>query len=280
MTARIRGPLTAACLIALTFAASSPGIANADTTSTVGWVRFAHLSPGAMPVDWYLYPSGSTNAQVVVKDVAYGTASPYETLAPGSYVVAIRPAGNAVTSNAAASVQLAVTAGQAYTVAGLGAASVPTLRVLDDKLDAVQGKASVRVIEASQRNPAVSVTAGGQAVAANLQFPDATDYQTLDPGSRAVRVAAQAANMTSQMQLTFTAGSTYTVAVVDGAGNAPQILDLSDGTGMSVPPKGGVNTGFGGTAASAGTNVFPTFQVVLLLVAGGAVVYAVSRRRK
>jgi hypothetical protein len=217
-----------------------------------------------------------------VKDIAYGSASPYKSLAPGNYVVAVRAAGTAVTSNAEASVTIAVTAGQAYTVAGLGVASVPALHVLNDQLESTQGKADVRVIEASQRNPAVSVTAGGQAVASNLHFPDASGYQPVDPGMRSVQVTAQGATATAQLNLLFAAGSTYTVAVVDGGGNALQILALTDGTGLSVPPKGGVNTGLGATApaAQAGGNVFPAYLIVSLIVAASAVAFGYSRRRK
>ena len=283
MTARIRGPLAAACLIALTFAASAPGTANAAATSTVGWVRLAHLSPQTSAIDWYLYPAGSTNAQVVVKDAAFGMFSPYETLAPGNYLVAIRAAGNASTGNPMTTVQVAVAAGQAYTIAGLGATQVPTLQVLDDKLDTTQGKAGVRVLEASQRNAEVSVTAGGATIATNLQYPNVSDYQPVAPGAATVKVSTQTANASATTQVNFAAGGTYTVVVLDGSASAPQILELSDASGVGVPPKGGVNTGFGGAAVrpagARGGSVFPVYPVVLLIVAGGAVAFGMSRRR-
>jgi len=301
MTARIRGPLAAACLIALTFAASAPGTATADTASTVGWIRLAQLSPDTSAIDWYLYPSGSTNAQVVVKDVAFGTFSPYEALAPGNYLVAVRAAGNASTGNPMTTSQVSVVAGQAYTVAGFGPAPVPTLQVLSDKLNTTQGKADVRVLEASQRNPAVSVAAGGTTIGTNVQFPSVTDYQTIAAGPATLRVSTQAPNTgtagtSTTVKVNFAPASTYTVVVLDGTGSAPQVLDLSDASGVSVPPKGGVNTGFGGTAGqqldlravsspspgpgSGSSSVFPLYQVVLLIAAGGAVAFGISRRRR
>ena len=295
MTARTRtcGPLAAACLIALMFAATSQGTAVADTASTVGWVRLAQLSPNTPPADMYVYPSGGTAAAPVLKYAAYGTLSPYESLTPGSYLVAVRDAGTAVTTNPVISVQVNVTAGQAYTAAALGPASALTLQVLSDKLDTAPDKASVRVIEASLRNPAVSVNAGGNPVAANLSFPKATGYQTLTPGPSTVKVTTQADNATTQLKLNFAAGSTYTLAVLDGAGSSPQILDLNDATGMGTPPKGGVSTGFGGTAHAAnaentahtaqqggGANVLPAGSILLAIIAVGAVVFATSRRRK
>jgi len=293
MTAPIRGPLAAACLIALTFAVSGAGAAHADATSTVGWVRLAQLSHGASAIDWYVYPSGSTDARVALKDVAFGSVSPYESLAPGNYLVAVHTAGNAPTGNPLTTAQITVAAGQAYTVAGLGATSVPTLRVLNDKLDTTQGKAGVRVLEASQQNPTVSVSAGDATIATDVQYPNASDYQAVAAGAGTVRVRTQSANTSATAQVNFAAGSTYTVVVLDGSGSAPQVLDLSDASGVGVPPKGGVSTGFGGMAAAheagagrgvgggAGVGVggVGAGLVLLLMVVGGAVSFGRARRR-
>lgn len=292
MTARIRGPLAAACLIALTFAAFGPGTASADTTSTVGWVRLGQLSPGASAIDWYVYPTGGIDARVAVKDVGFGTFSPYESLAPGNYRVAVLTAGNAPTGSPLATTQVTVAAGQAYTVASFGVASVPTLRVLDDKLDTAQGKAGVRVLEASQRNPVVSVSAGEVTIATNVQYPNVTDYQVVGAGAGTVRVRTQSASANSSagadadadtsaaLRVNFAAGSTYTVVVLDGSGSAPQVLDLRDASGMGVAPKGGVSTGLGGMAAGSSSGIgLPVYSVALLMVASGAVWFGMSRRR-
>jgi hypothetical protein len=277
---RIRRPLTATCLLALSCAIMSPVTALADSATTVGWVRLAHLSPNTPPVDVYLYPYGGATAQIVLKHVAYGTLSPYQSLAPGEYLVAMRGAGAATTTNPVISTQVAVVAGRAYTVAGLGAADALTLQVLDDKLDAPQGKASVRVIEASLQSPVVSITAGGVPVATDLRFPAVSAYQTLDSGPCALRVATQSAADTTQ--LAFSADSTYTLAVLDGAGSVPKVLDLSDAAGTTAIPKGGVNTGFGGAAPQSGGG-WPVWQTLwgLLLAAGvGSGLLAVRRLRR
>jgi hypothetical protein len=298
MSTRTRRP-TAACLIALMFALLLPSAAAADTTSTIGWVRLAHLSPNTPPVDVYLYPYGGRTAQLTLKHVAYGTLSPYESLAPGDYLVAMRAAGDAATADPVISTQVDVAAGRAYTVAGLGTASALTLRVLTDNLDTPAGKVSVRVIEASLHNPTASVGAGGDTLATGLRFPDVSDYQTLAPGASTVHVSTQAGDKTTQLD--FAAGSTYTLAVLDGAGDSPRILDLSDATGTSVPPKGGVNTGFGGTAAqpvaasqptgpttqptgpttqSGHGSVVPAGWGVLLIAVIAAVLFGLSRQRR
>lgn len=285
MSTRKRRPAAAGCLTALTFALLLPSAA-AGTTSTIGWVRLAHLSPNTPPVDVYLYPYGGATPQLTLKHVAYGTLSPYESLAPGDYLVAMRAAGAAATAAPVISAQVDVVAGRAYTVAGLGPASALTLQVLTDKLDTPAGKVSVRVIEASLRNPTASVDAGGRTLATGLRFPSVTGYQSLNPGASTVHVSTQTGDKTTQLD--FAAGSTYTLAVLDGTGDGPQILGLSDATGTSVPPKGGVNTGFGGTAARpAGTptqtghgNVTPAGWGVLLIAAIAAVLFGISRQRR
>lgn len=280
MSTQTRTLAATAGLIALMFVSSVPAAADTASTSTVGWVRLAHLSPDTPPVDVYLYPYGGATAQLVLRHVAYGTLSPYESLAPGDYLVAMRAADADAASKPVISAQVAVAVGQAYTVAGHGPSAALTLQVLDDKLDTPQGKASVRVIEASQRYATASVDVGGDAVATNLSFPGVSSYQLLDPGSRAVQVAAQGAD--KSMQLDFASGSTYTLAVLDGAGNSPQILDLSDATGTSVAPKGGVSTGFGGTAASrrGKGNVVSAGWGLLLIGAIAAVAYGITRQRR
>ena len=275
---RIRRPLAAACLIAVTCAVLPSAAARAATTSTVGWVRLAHLSPDTPPVDVYLYPYGGKTAQIVLKHVAYGTLSPYQSLAPGDYLVAMRGAGAGATTDPVISTQVDVKAGEAYTVAGLGAESALTLQVLDDKLDAPAGKASVRVIEASLRSPSVSISAGGDTVATNLHFPAVTGYQTLDAGPCDLRVATQTAAATTQVD--FSADSTYTLAVLDGSGASPKVLNLSDAAGTSTLPKGGVNTGLGGTADQSSGGGWPVRQTVwgLLLAAGVGTALLAGRR--
>ena len=108
----------AACLVAA-FAAA-PALASASTPAATGWVRLAHFSPNTPPVDVYLYPFGGKSAVVVLKHVAYGTASSYESVIPGMYTVAMRSAGAKSSVAPVISATVDVKAGDAYTVAGLG----------------------------------------------------------------------------------------------------------------------------------------------------------------
>lgn len=282
-----RRALAAACLAATAFTSAGLGVAQAATvhagsSSTVGWVRLAHLSPNTPPVDVYLYPFGGNNPEILLKHVAYGTLSPYESLAPGDYLVAMRAAGAAAASNPVISTQVDVAAGQAYTVVGLGALAQLTLQVLNDDLTTQAGKAAVRVIAASLQNPTISVVADTDTIAANLHFPNVTTYQTIDPGPCPLHISTASATQTTDLD--FSADSTYTLAILDnGSGAAPKVLDLTDASGTSALPKGGVNTGFGGTAAQQqSTSGSPQLWVwALLLVAGGtAIVFGTRRLRR
>ena len=286
----MRNPLhrtfAAICLSAVAFTAAGTEVAQATTvrtgtTSTVGWVRLAHLSPNTPPVDVYLYPFGGSSPDILLKHVAYGTLSPYQPLAAGAYLVAMRGAGASPASSPVISTQVNVVAGRAYTVVGLGAQPTLTLQVLDDELTTPTGKAAVRVIAASLQNPTVSVVADTDPIAPNLHFPDITAYQPIDPGPCPLHVSTATGTQTTQ--LNFAADSTYTLAILDNAAGAPKVLDLTDAAGTSALPKGGVNTGFGGTAQrqSQGTQGMPLWFWGLLLVTGGAITaFGIRRTRR
>lgn len=262
--------VTAAVLVPL-----GPGPARADTAQ-VGWVRLAHLSPNTPPVDVYLYPFGDTAKEIVLKHVAYGTTSAYESLPAGLYVVAMRSAGAAATASPVISNEVSVTAGQSYTVAGLGPSAALKLEVLHDQLDAPTGKSSIRLIEASLSAPTVTVTADGDTLATDLRFPAVTGYQTVDPGRWSVHIATQGGSTADSV--TLAPNTTYTLAVLDGADGAPRVLDLTDAAGLTTTPVGGVETGFGGTAASPGPAAARDAAWCALLLAGaGSAGYARKR---
>lgn len=246
--------VAAAGIFACAALAAYPIQASAADTSTVGWVRLAQLSPTMAPVDGYLSPSGGSGAPSTTKPAlahaAYAAMSQYQPVTPGGYTAAFRAAGSSAAANPLATVQLTVTAGQAYTVAAFGASPVK-LQVLNDALTAPAGKASVRVIEASRLSPTASVMLGTAPLATNLRSPGASPYQTVDPGMSALLITTKAAT-TQTISANLAANSTYSVVILDGTEDIARVLVVGDATGMSAMPKGGVSTGFGGTAAGKG----------------------------
>ena len=106
--------------LAAVLVASAAVAAPASAATGSGWIRLAHLSPNTPAVDVYLYSFGDPSAQLVLHHVGYGVVSPYEQVAAGDYSVSMRPAGAAATTAPVLSASVAVAAGNAYTVAGLG----------------------------------------------------------------------------------------------------------------------------------------------------------------
>jgi hypothetical protein len=260
----------AAVLLALpAFLLGIFGAASATASSQgVGWVRLAHFSPNTPAVDVYLYSFGDSSAEVVLHHVAYGDTSPYETLAAGQYTVAMRAAGAAPTTKPALSASLTVEARHSYTVAGLGPESGLRLAVLDDQLTPPDGKALVRVIQASLQDHVVTVSYGGSALATSLAFGSVTAYKSVDPETVTVHVAGSSDNTSTA--ITVAAGTVHTLVVLDGA-NGLAIDNLVDAAGSAVPPAGGAATGFGGTAPHV-----PSPLPWLILVAAGSLVAVVG----
>ena len=245
------------------------GAASATASSQgVGWVRLAHFSPNTPAVDVYLYSFGDSSAEMVLHHVAYGDTSPYETLAAGEYTVAMRAAGAAPTTKPALSASLTVEARHSYTVAGLGPESGLRLAVLDDQLTPPDGKALVRVIQASLQDHVVTVSYGGSALATSLAFGSVTAYKSVDPETVTVHVAGPSENTSTT--ITVAAGTVHTLVVLDGASGLA-IDNLVDAEGSAVPPAGGAATGFGGTAPHV-----PSPLPWLILVAAGLLVAVVG----
>jgi hypothetical protein len=245
------------------------GAASATASSQGGgWVRLAHFSPNTPAVDVYLYSFGDSSAEVVLHHVAYGDTSPYETLAAGEYTVAMRAAGAAPTTKPALSASLTVKAHHSYTVAGLGPESGLRLAVLDDQLTPPDGKALVRVIQASLQDHVVTVSYGGSTLATSLAFGSVTAYKSVAPETVTVHVAGSSENTSTT--ITVAAGTVHTLVVLDGASGLA-IDNLVDAEGSAVPPAGGAATGFGGTAPHV-----PSPLPWLILVAAGLLVAVVG----
>jgi hypothetical protein len=238
------------------------GAVSASAASTgTGWVRMAHFSPNTPAVDVYLYSFGNPSAEIVLHHVGYGAVSPYEPVAEGDYTVAMRAAGAAATTKAVLSASLTVTAGHAYTVAGLGPESGLRLQVLDDQLTTPAGEALVRVIQASLQQHVVSVSDGGRALASKLAFGAVTSYSAVSPGTVSLHVTGASENASSSV--TLAAGTVHTLVVLDGQ-KGLEVSNLEDAAGSTVSPTGGPATGLGGTAPRV-----PSPLPWLLLIAGG-----------
>jgi hypothetical protein len=262
----------------LGLAVPAASAAPASSTTGTGWLRLAHLSPNTPAVDCYLYSFDNPNAMIVLHHVAYGAVSPYESVPAGEYTVAMRGAGASPSSKPVLSASVDVQAGDAYTVAGMGPYAGLRLQVVQDQLTTPAGKALVRVIQASMRQPKVTVALGSQDLASQLAFSRISSYATVSPGTYTVKASGSSESTSSSVKVT--AGAIYTLVVLD-SGAKLSVDELIDAQGSKVEPAGGVQTGFGGPAAQAGDALAPWLGIGaagLVAAAGGALL--VSRRRR
>jgi Domain of unknown function (DUF4397) len=262
-------PLAAVLMVlGIATVAAPAGAAVANTASSYGWLRLAHLSPNTPAVDVYLYSVGNPAALIVLKHVAYGTESPYERVPGGDYTVAMRAAGAPSGSKPVLSTDVDVEGGHAYTVAGMGPFSALRLQVLQDRLTAPPGKALVRVIEASLLQKRVSIRLDGRTLISQLQFGSATGYRAVTPGTLTVQAAGSSQQARSVVAMP--AGSIHTIVVLDDPGHLT-LQVLEDAAGSSAIPAGPAATGFGGTAGRPGPSLYPWAAAALtgLVLAGG-----------
>lgn len=234
---------TAALLgVGLTTVAAAPAVA-----AGVGYVRLAHLSPDTPAVDVYLAEAAGSAEPRVFPAVGYGVVSGYLALPVGRYAVAMRQAGAPASAQPVLTTEVAVTAGDAYTVAGVGRYADLGLRVLDDDLSApAAGRAKVRVVQASVRAPVIDVAAGsGPTIADGVQFATTTPYSQVEPGSWKLRLdSAGGSSTTADVRLA--AGTVYSLLVLDAEQGGLTTELRVDARGGSVVPDGGVETGAGG----------------------------------
>ena len=270
VTALLGGPV-----VATASAASAASAAGAGQ----GWVRCADLSPGT-PEDVYLYPFGNPSHPTMLMHQGYGSVTEYMPLSAGQYTLAMRPSGAPASSPPTVSTSFMVSAGSNYTVASIGSASSRRLKVLNDQMAAAAGsKALIRVIQASVKQPQVTVSVGSDVLARELGFGSASSYQSVKPGSPTVTFSAQGGH--AAMAVKLTAGSVHTLVVLDGSSGL-RIDNLTDAAGSTDRPKGGAATGFGGTAPKAGPGLLPwlgTLAGGLLLAVAGGFSLRRSRRR-
>jgi len=235
-----------AALPGYVMSAAAPAASAAVTSaSSTGWVRCANLSPGSPAVDIYLIAFGDSGEPTVLRHVSYGDVSSYMPVGSGQYTVAVRPVGASASIPPVVSASFMVGAGTNYTVASLGSATARRLEVLQDQMAAPKGTALVRVIQASLKQPHVTVSYGGDVLAQELAFGAVTSYMTVRPGTQTVEFSAS--GQQTDMSVTLAAGSVHTIVVLDGSSGL-NVDDLTDAAGSSDAPAGGAATGFGGMA--------------------------------
>jgi hypothetical protein len=274
---RVRAVLLVA-LLTLLGATTGAGAATAAPTGPA-YVRLAHLSPDTPSVDVYVDSLSDRARSFVVPGVGYGAVSPYRPLPAGTYVISMRAAGAAASSAPVISTTVDAQAGGAYTIAGVGPAATLGLSVLTDKLQIpAAGRASVRVINAAVTVPSADLALVGKpAWATGVKFGSETGYVDVAIGKWVCEVSANGKTV-AQLPVELESNSVYSVLLLDkGSGLQAQLY--TDSTGSGVVPVGGVETGFGGTAASPSLAAGTAAAVAMLVGTVGALLVRARSRR-
>jgi hypothetical protein len=187
-----------------------------DAIYPTALVRLLHAVPDAPAVDIYL------DGQLTAAGVRFGDLSGYLSVYPGSYAVAIKPAGSDVT---AISGTLSVEGGKVYTAAAVGrlsgtpAASVALFE--DSQARPAAGRSNLRVVHLSPDAPAVDVLSGGETLIDALAFGNAQSTE-LAAGLRTLQVALDAGGaVVLSGPVSLPSGEGATLFVVGLAGEAP-----------------------------------------------------------
>lgn len=247
--------------------------AGAVVSAPTGWLRIAHLAPGVPAMDVYLTPADGTR-QIVLHRAGYGTFTNYQTLQPGTYALALRPAGSSAMSAPIASYQVTVKAGTAYTVAAIGSPGHVSTELFNDALvRPPAGSARVRLIQGAPAAASVTVSAvGGPLLAENVPYGAVTGYANVPQGRWTLKVTEDGKSVATQVDVA--SGGVYSLVVVQGRngsltldtgvdvsgkptqavgkGSKPVSMSVKmDAADSRTAPVGSVNTGEGGTAPLA-----------------------------
>ncbi len=290
---RLLAPLAAA-LFALLLAVAGATTASADTvpapTNPSGFLRVGHLAPDVGPVDVSLTRADGGTANVLTT-APYGAFTPYQTLTPGFYTVAMRPAGAAAGTEPMLSAPVTVDKGKAYTLLATGTRdALKTSLINDDLTKPPTDTSRVRLVQGSTAAPTLTVAAvGGPTLSRDLAYGQATGYANVPQGRWTLQVLTPDGSeaMTSAPVVDLAAGSVNSLLVTNAPGGGFAITPVVDAKGIdpAMAPTGGIQTGLGGTATdivnAPGSHVpsdlGATAALALLL---GVTMFGVAARRR
>lgn len=271
MSKRFIGVLAAILLASLLVPASAQA-------ASASYLRLAHLSPDTPEVDVTVTAFGRPDFTVTLKGVGYGDVSGYQRIEPGTYTVAMRPAGADPKSPPVISATLEAADGRAYTVAGLGKFAGLALRVLGDEIGLPPaGQARMRVVNAAPLAGDLTISRDGSTLIQDAAFGQASEYVLVPAGKTVLNLTPKQVAKTD-VPVTLEAGGVYSVLVLEKGGVLSATV-RQDAKGAEVVPAGGVETGYGTEEPSGPSRALQLALLVIAALGSGALALAVRRRR-
>jgi len=242
---RLAAPLALAAAAAVALAGALVGAPAAHAAEGDGWVRVGHLSPDTKAVDVTLTSLSGGEVVLDLDDVSYGQVSPYQPLAPGTYVVAMTAADAPARAEPVITTNVTVDSGQPVTAVAYGENDDLRTRVFADDLTPPDpGEAKVRLVQAATVSDEVSVaTTTGTTIAEDAPFGSATGYAEVAAGPWSLDLSGDRVTGTGSVDLA--AGSIATLFVLDDASGGLAVVPVVDSAATAQAPVGGVQTGGG-----------------------------------
>ncbi len=241
--------MVAALLGATAVVAASPAPAGAQSTRPAQ-IRLAHFSPDTQAMD--VYVTGFDGQERRVLDgLSYSQVSQYLDLDSGVYAFSMRPAGTDATTPAVVTESAELAPATAYTFAALGPSkSLATQLFVDDLTPPPTGRAAVRLVHATSRASAVTVTAmNGPVLADGLGFAQVSEYAMVPGTPWTLAVTADDGTALARQTFELSGGQVVTLVVADDpATDGVRLVSVVDATGTNQAVSGGLDTGGGGTA--------------------------------
>ena len=208
----------------------------APPADTDAFVRVAHLSPDAPPVDVWV------NGTVVLEDVEFRAFSQYLDVGAGTHRIQVSPANQ--TTPIVIDAQVTVTEGSYSTVAATGLLADIAPIVLSDEFSRNANAAKVRFVHTGPDAPAVDITlTDGTVLFSDIEFQEAGAYidvpggsydlQVRVGGTESVALSFGSVLLTNNHNLTVFAagllsdGSLSATAAVDSPGDGSTTLNLA-----------------------------------------------------
>lgn len=281
-TARALAVLVAALLVVL-----AAGVASTATaaTTTSGWIRAGHLSPGTPKADVRLTPFAGGRTQTL-DSVSFGQLSDYTRVPVGLYTVSLVRAGSPMATAPMISQNVRVAEGAASTVIATGAGDQVRASVLSDDLTPPpSGQAKVRLVSASTDPATVDATiVSGPTLAKGVTTGSSTGYADVDAQTWSIELAGSDGKDSVVRRVPVQAGGVYTLVALNTAQGGLALKAIQDSgsstTTAGAMPTGGVDTGAGGLAPQQPSGAGDLGLLALLVgvtAASGALV--VQRRR-
>ncbi len=203
--------------------------------------------------------------QKVLSNFAFGTVTDPLALDPGTYRLAVRPAGSDPASPPVLSAEATLRGGDNVTVvAHLTADGQPTLSLFANDVSQIPAGQGRVIVRHTAQAPAVDVRAGGNVLFGNLANPNEAKGE-VPSGTYQVDLvpAGQSTVVFGPVDLTVQAGVATIVYAIGSLEGGSFRLAVQQITGLGPTP-GAIGTGLGSTAAATDASAAGWFLLAAL----------------